>query len=238
MGLRGAVPIVLALFPMMYGLEDPQVYFNIAFFVVLVSLLFQGLTVALVARWLRLEVPPPLEPVQRVTLDVPGHYEHEMVGFVVREESHIAGREVSEVRLPEGVFINAVLRDGLPLQAMNQARLAPGDFVYFLARPSSVAQIGALLDPHLAPRHLDEHRYFGEFTLNGNAVLGDVAAAYGIEAPKGKGELTLAAYISLVFHGRAVVGDLVALGTAQLVVREIEGDIIRKVGLRLPRAEA
>jgi potassium/hydrogen antiporter len=235
MGLRGAVPIVLALFPMMYGMEGSQLYFNLAFFVVLVSLLLQGLTVSPAARWLKLEVPPPLEPVQRVTLDVPGHYEHELVGFVVREESLVAGHELTGLRLPEGSHLCAVLRGGLPLRDSEGNKLAAGDFIWFFTRPSAVAHLGALLDPHSVPPHLDEHRYFGEFTLNGEAILGDVAAVYGIEVPSGKAPLTLHEYISQIFHGRAVVGDLVPLGTAQLVVREIQQGTVRGVGLRLPR---
>jgi potassium/hydrogen antiporter len=82
-GLRGAVPIVLALFPIMYGVEDARLYFNVAFFIVLVSLLLQGWTIAPAARLLRLEVPPSAAPLQRLTLDMPGHFEHEILGYQV-----------------------------------------------------------------------------------------------------------------------------------------------------------
>ena len=71
-GLRGAVPVVLGLFPVMYGVEDARLYFNVAFFIVLVSLVLQGWTIAPAARLLRLEVPPSPEPLQRLTLDMPG----------------------------------------------------------------------------------------------------------------------------------------------------------------------
>ncbi|MEZ5740869.1 MAG: potassium/proton antiporter [Burkholderiaceae bacterium] len=71
-GLRGAVPIILALFPWMAGLPNHQVYFNVAFFVVLLSLLLQGWTVAPVARWLGLEVPSRKTRLQRIELGMPG----------------------------------------------------------------------------------------------------------------------------------------------------------------------
>jgi cell volume regulation protein A len=235
MGLRGAVPIVLALFPMMYGMEGARLYFEIAFFVVLVSLLLQGFTVSPAARWLGLEVPPALKPVQRVTLDVPGHYEHEMVGFVVHGGSFVAGRAPAQLSLPEGAALSIVLRNGLPLALGADTRLETGDFIYFIARPGCLQRLGALFDPHTVPPHLDETRYFGEFTLNGGALLGEVAAAYGIPVPPESAELTLDEYLSRTFHRRAVVGDHVPLGSAQLVVRAIEGGTILQVGLRLPR---
>jgi cell volume regulation protein A len=232
-GLRGAVPIILALFPVMYGIENARLYFNVAFFVVLVSLVVQGWTVAPVARWLRLETPPPVEPAQRVTLDVPGHYEHEMVSFRVDTGSLVAGRDLSEFRIPGTARLMAVLRNGMPF-ADPDARLAEGDYVCFLARPNDVQALGQLFDPHTAPAHLEEHRYFGDFTLNGDAKVGDLAGVYGVEVSPQLAPLSLEQYLSRTFHGRASVGDTVTLGAAKLVVREIEHGRVTRVGLRLP----
>jgi cell volume regulation protein A len=67
-GLRGAVPIVLALFPVLSNLPGSERYFNIAFAVVLVSLLLQGTTLGPVARWLRVAEPPPPPPEERPVL--------------------------------------------------------------------------------------------------------------------------------------------------------------------------
>lgn len=232
-GLRGAVPIILALFPMMYGLENARLYFNVAFFVVLFSLLLQGWTLAPAARWLGLEVPPLTEPIQRITLDVPGHYEHEMVSFRVSGGSIVAGRSLSEFRLPETSQLMAIIRDGVPVNSTS-APLKPGDYVYFLVRPKDVERLGQLFDPHLAPAYLEEHQYFGDFMLNGDAVLGDVASFYGMTVPDYTAKLTLHEYLSRAFHGRPSVGDAVSLGTATFVVREIQGDKITRVGMRLP----
>jgi cell volume regulation protein A len=232
-GLRGAVPVVLALFPMMYEVDNARLYFNVAFFIVLTSLLLQGATLAPAARWLKLEAPHASEPLQRVTVDLPGHFEHEIVCYQVHARSLAAGGPVAELALPEGVQPMAVIRDGMPQPMHAGVRLAHGDYVYLLARPERLAPLSKVFDPHLEPDRLEAHRYFGDFALNGDAVVGEVAAVYGFAVPEAIAGKTLAQYLDERFHGRAVVGDRAPLGRAELVVRELDGDRIVRIGLRL-----
>jgi cell volume regulation protein A len=232
-GLRGAVPVVLALFPLIYGADHARLYFNVAFFIVLVSLLLQGWTIAPAARWLRLEVPPTTEPLQRVTLDIPGHFEHEILCYEVRPLSPIAGRAFGELELPDDKHVMAVMRDGVPQPLRPELQFGAGDYVYVLARPRSLARLSMLFDPHVEPDRLEEHRYFGDFVLNGEAVAGELAAVYGFAIPESAADKTLARYLDESFRGRVVVGDRVGLGGAELVVREIEDGKVTRVGLRL-----
>jgi potassium/hydrogen antiporter len=224
---------VLALFPLLYGADHARLYFNVAFFIVLISLLLQGWTIAPVARWLRLEVPPTTEPLQRVTLDIPGHFEHEILCYEVKPRSAIAGRAYGELELPADKQVMAVMRAGVPELLRPELQFRAGDFVYVLARPTSLARLSMLFDPHVEPDRLEEHRYFGDFVLNGDAVAGELAAVYGFAIPEGAADQTLARYLDESFRGRVVVGDRVALGSAELVVREIEDGRITRVGLRL-----
>ncbi len=234
-GLRGAVPVVLALFPIMYGVDNARLYFDVAFFIVLVSLLLQGWTVAPAARLLGLEVPPSTEPAHRVTLDMPGHFEHEIVSYEVPAGSTAAMRELASLELPANARILALIRDGepQPLDAGQQAR--PGDYVHLLARPKSVPQLNRLFDPHRAPERLDERHYFGDFVVNGEALLPDLAAVYGFEVPPEHAGSTLADYLNRRSHGRVVVGDRAPLGNVQLVVREMADGRVTRVGLKLRR---
>src|SRR5690606_7349478 len=71
-GLRGAVSILLAIVPVLVGLPNGQAIFNIAFMVVLASLLIQGWSIGPVARWLGLIVPPRRGPLERIALELPG----------------------------------------------------------------------------------------------------------------------------------------------------------------------
>jgi cell volume regulation protein A len=232
-GLRGAVPVVLALFPAMYGAEDARLYFNVAFFIVLVSLLLQGWTIAPAARLLRLEVPPSAEPLQRLTLDMPGHFEHEILGYQVRPGSLVGARDLGSLELPEGVQVMAVMRDGVPQPLRPGLGCAPGDYVYVLAQPKLLPQVNKLFDPHQAPDRLEEHRYFGDFVLNGDSLLDEVADVYGLDIPASAVGRTLAKYLDELFHGRVVVGDRASLGNAVLVVRELQEGRVSRVGLKL-----
>ncbi len=232
-GLRGAVPVVLALFPVMYGVENARLYFNVAFFIVLVSLVLQGWTIGPAARLLRVEVPPSVEPLQRLTLDMPGHFEHEVLGYQVQAGSLAAARDLATLELPEGMQIMALMRDGAPQPLRPELGFKPGDYVYVLAQPKFLAQANKLFDPHQAPERLEEHRYFGDFVLNGDATLADLADVYGLDIPQGHAGQTLAAYLDELFHGRVVVGDRAALGKAVLVVREMQEGRVSRVGLKL-----
>lgn len=232
-GLRGAVPVVLAMFPIIYGAEHARLFFNVAFFIVLVSLLLQGWTIAPAARWLQLEAPPSTEPLQRITLDVPGHYEHEILGYQVRSGSRIAGRALVDLVLPQGVQVMAIMRDGQAQPVQPGARFAAGDHVYLLAQADDLAHLSKLFDPHLEPARLEAHHYFGDFVLNGDAVAGDLAVVYGFSVPEDVQGKTLAQYLADTFHGRVGVGDSVTLGGAELVVREVEEGVVTRVGLRL-----
>src|SRR5262245_53840349 len=86
-GLRGAVGIFLASIPLLVGLQNGQLYFDVAFVVVLVSLLVQGWTIAPVARRLHIALPR-LDPIaRRVELDLPGQLAQELVGYPVETNS-------------------------------------------------------------------------------------------------------------------------------------------------------
>src|SRR5262249_25740338 len=82
-GLRGAVGIFLASIPLLVGLPKAHLYFNIAFVVVLTSLLIQGWTIAAAARWLQIALPRHDQLPRRVELDLPGQLEQELVGYPV-----------------------------------------------------------------------------------------------------------------------------------------------------------
>jgi cell volume regulation protein A len=232
-GLRGAVPIILALFPLLAGLENAQLYFNTAFFVVLVSLLVQGWTVAPVAHWLGLQVPASPGAVQRVNVDVPGQFEQEFVGYRVTPEAAAVGQSPARLSLPEGARVLTVIRGERSLAVADVHTLESGDYIYLYAPGRVVSELDNLFAAVPQPDYLEEHQFFGDFVLKGDARLSDVSAAYGFKIDPAIAAHTLAEHLALEFKRRPVVGDRYRLGKVELVVREIQQGVITLVGLRL-----
>lgn len=231
-GLRGAVPIILATFPLLAGLEHGLLLLDMAFFVVLVSLVLQGWTLAPIARRLGLEVPPQAEPLQRLELDAGGPTDIELIAYRVLPGSGAINSPPNDLGLPRGARVSAVLRERTVLDLRMPVALREGDLVYVLAPAGRVEAVTRVFEPVQAQRRSEA--FFGEFAVKGDALVGDLAAVYGFEAPQTKGpNQTLADYLHEAFNRRPVVGDRLQLGTCELVVREIQGERISQVGLKL-----
>ena len=229
MGLRGAVPIILALFPLMAGVQQSFRLFEYTFVIVLLSLLVQGMTVGSAARLLGLEVPAPREPRLRSGMHLPTSPDFEMLEYAVEPNSAAAGANPAQLQLPKDARLVAVAR-GAQLHIPPPALLQEGDIACVLAPEDSFERVGELFVAGPGPAGELTRRFFGDFVLNGEALLEDVCEAYGM-APVGKGSLE--EFLRRRLQGRPVVGDAVHVGDIELTVREMEGPRIVKVGLKL-----
>jgi cell volume regulation protein A len=140
-GLRGAVGIFLASLPVLAGLPNAQLYFNVGFFVVLASLVVQGWTIAPLARRLRLALRGGGYRVTRVELDLPGQLERELVGYPLQEDSPLLRGQRS---LPDWTQAVLVVREGDVAPASALGELRAGDYVYLLAPPRRVRELDAV----------------------------------------------------------------------------------------------
>ncbi|MDP2239783.1 MAG: potassium/proton antiporter [Burkholderiales bacterium] len=237
-GLRGAVPIILGIFPLLAGLDNAKLFFNIAFFVVLLSLLVQGWTVAGAARLLQLEVPPDSAPVHRFDLDIRGHWDFELLRYDLTENSPVLRHDLSRLPLPEQTSIAAVVRNDRLESHKQLQTLKPGDHVYVIASAKHVSPLNRLFIAPDSPDRLEEHRFFGDLVLDGDANLKDVVEFYGLElSTDSAADITLAGYLHGIFHKRPVVGDRIRLGRVELVVREMNDNKISRIGLKFRRSE-
>ncbi|WP_289101327.1 potassium/proton antiporter [uncultured Marinobacter sp.] len=232
-GLRGAVPIVLALFPIIAGLPDAQLVFHAAFFIVLVSLVVQGTTMAPLARKLKLEVPAGEDPYRRLPLDAPAAGDHELMLFPLRGQNWESPKRLGQLRLPDNTAVAGVFRNRQCLQPTKDLEVSTGDVVAMFATPAVLPELGKALSGRQAPKHLAERAFFGDFVLNGDALLGDVEQVYGIEFDELPPDLSLAECFAKRTKGHPVVGDKVILGPVTLVARATEADRVTKVGLKM-----
>lgn len=231
-GLRGAVPIILALFPLLAGIEKAPLYFNIAFFVVLISLLVQGWTVAPLARYLGLGVPPGPEPVIRVDTAIPGH-PCEILVYHLSPVSELKGLAPVQLKLPGTARLTAVVRNGAILDPARLNRFEAGDYVHVLTDTAKVDELGRIFT---SIEYASAQDFFGNFILDANARLADIAALYGFYAVPGIAEKSIGDYLTGQFAQSPVVGDRARFDNIELVVREIDQQgRITRVGLKITR---
>ncbi|MBN9000491.1 MAG: potassium/proton antiporter, partial [Rhizobiales bacterium] len=232
-GLRGAVSILLAILRMIGGVTGGQDMFNAAFRVVLCSLVLQGWTIAPVARWLGLVVPARLGPVERIELELPGKGDHEVVAYRVIGESAVGrGR-----RIPRWARPSMIVRDGRSLRYEVAGPLRENDRVYIVTATEHVR----LLDQLFArpSEHADSAALFGDFGLDPDAPIADLADAYGFRPPPEFTARTAGALLETAFGTDIEEGDRIAVGPVDLIVRRLNDDHeIAEVGLALEQRAA
>ena len=232
-GLRGAVPIFLAIIPVLAGLPDAAAFVGVAFITVLTSLIVQGWTVAGAARMLDLDVPPAL-PAARLDIDLPGQLGDEsmVAGYRVEARSPAVSKAVEALPIPPTASVLVVIRDGIARTVASAPPLAPGDYVLALARPQDLGLLDRLFGPRPDRSKADARGLLGEFSFDGATALAAITHLYD-PAAKIDGAVTLAEFMADGFAGRPAVGDRMRLGAIELIVRDMQGDAITQVGVEL-----
>ena len=143
-GLRGAVPIILATYPVLAGVEGGRRIFDLVFFVVVVSTLLQGAPIRWLARKLDLVAPGPAAP--RAVLEIVSRdpLAGEVLSFYVEPASAVAGSAIADLPFPEGATVMLIVRGSELVPPRGPTPLEPGDHVYVFARPGEKALVQLL----------------------------------------------------------------------------------------------
>ena len=140
-GLRGAVPVVLATFPVIEGVEGSLAFFNIAFFAVLLSTLLQGTTFEPIARALRATTEEPALPRPLVEVGSIRQLGADVVEVPIHDGDAAIGVRVRDLGLPREALVNVLVRNDEALPPRGSTRLQAGDRLYIVARQSAMDAI-------------------------------------------------------------------------------------------------
>ncbi|WP_346350655.1 potassium/proton antiporter [Oceanimonas sp. AH20CE76] len=230
-GLRGAVPIVLAIFPLMAGIEEGSMLFNVAFFVVLISLLVQGSTLPPMARWLQVEVPSEPAPKRRSMLGIFKEDDFEVFLYQVESQS-LDGVVVRQLTFPPHCRVAAVFRGEHLLPASGSTRLAINDVLCVIGRSTHLKTLNNMFGGDIEVAREKARAFFGDFILDADARMGDVVLIYGVDVADDESDLPLGSFMLKHTSGHPVVGDHFERYGMVWTVADVDGDRVLKAGLR------
>ncbi|MGL5490665.1 MAG: potassium/proton antiporter, partial [Shewanella sp.] len=231
-GLRGAVPIILAVFPMMAGLPGAQLYFNLAFFVVIVSLLVQGASLTTAARLAKVELPPKPLPISRSGVEIYPRSEWEVFVYCLSESKWCIGEPLKRLAMPDGTRIAAVFRNNTLLHPSGSTCLEAGDILCVLGQEKSLEALSNLFSQ--APETDEVSRFFGDFFIDTEVKLADLAPIYGLTLDDETGAMTVADLVALELGAHPVLGDQFLWQSLHWVVAGLYEGKVTNVGIRLP----
>jgi potassium/hydrogen antiporter len=143
-GLRGATPIWLATFPVVAGVEESKLLFNIVFFVMVTSTLVQGATFDPLARALGLTTSEPALPRPLVESGVVRGLGGEVVAYRVRDDDAVVGHMVKELGLPREALVNVIVRRGSAIPPRGSTEIEAGDELHVLVRREAHPEVERL----------------------------------------------------------------------------------------------
>ena len=142
-GLRGGAPIMLATFPMLEGTKHSDLMFHIVFFIVLTSVLLQGMTIMPLARLLKLDAPLQKTPRMPLSVEQTGNSDANSLEFIV--EDNLNGRTLAELQLPEGALILLIRRGENFIMPRGYTSLQTGDVLTIMGSDKALEKCSIIL---------------------------------------------------------------------------------------------
>ena len=140
-GLRGAVPIILATYPLVAGVPDAALIFNIVFFIVLISALIHGTSIPTVARWLGLAAPLQEKRKLSREFEVDPNTPSELIELTIPPDASAVGQQVVDLGLPEGALIILMQKEGERFVPSGSTVIEAGDTLLLLTTDDLVQTV-------------------------------------------------------------------------------------------------
>ncbi len=231
-GLKGAIPIVLAIYPLLGGAPGALELFDVVFFVVLLSALLQGWSLPWAAD--RLGVREAGVPAPPVTLEITSlkDVDGDIVDYLVEPSCLAAGRRVRALALPETAVIAMLLRDGDMIPPRGSTSIEAGDHVFVVLKPA----VRPMVDRMFAPRQLPEQERVVEmaFPMSASATVGEVEEFYGVHLDPDP-ERTLGDLLVERLAGELRRGATIEAGELRLGVVEVIDGIVTTIDVEVLR---
>jgi len=250
-GLRGAVPITLAILPVMAGLPDAFLLFDIAFGVVILSLVLQGTTIPFMANLFKVRVPSNAEPDEEMEIWVSEQASITLYEFEVKPGAFAMGRhplDISSSISEDEIAIFALIRNEKIVIVDQDTRLKYGDRVWYGLRGNHAAKIARIYnDIKLDRRSVED--FYGDWMISPNVRLGDLPffdesvsstppntkVTYDKEgSPVNMWQQTVAEFIKANLNTAPVPGDTVQINEEwSLIIKDIDDKgTLRTIGLK------
>lgn len=250
-GLRGAVPITLAMLPVMAGIDNAFMLFDIAFGVVVLSLILQGTTIPFMANLFKVRIPNNKDPKEELEVWVSDKASITLYEFEVQSGAFAIGRhpmDVSRRISPDEISVFALLRKQEVVVVNEDTKLKFGDSVWYAMRGNHASKIANIFnDTTLDRKVIDD--FYGDWLLSPSVKLGDLPFFTGIMEseslvdslksenegdPKSMWEQTVAEYIKGSLGTAPVSGDTVAISEEwSLVIKDVDDQgKLRTIGLK------
>ncbi|AWT48669.1 potassium/proton antiporter [Psychrobacter sp. YP14] len=250
-GLRGAVPITLAILPVMAGLPDAFLLFDIAFGVVILSLVLQGTTIPFMANLFKVRVPSNAEPDEEMEIWVSEQASITLYEFEVKPGAFAMGRhplDISSSISKDEIAIFALIRNEKIVIVDQDTRLKYGDRVWYGLRGNHAAKIARIYnDIKLDRRSVED--FYGDWMISPNVRLGDLPffdesvsstppntkVTYDKEgSPVNMWQQTVAEFIKANLNTAPVPGDTVQINEEwSLIIKDIDDKgTLRTIGLK------
>lgn len=224
-GLRGSVPIILAIFPLIFGLEQAPIIFNVVFFVVLISATVQGSTLPWVARKLGLTEEPEAQPAATLEITAISEVDAEIVEYTLGDNPRAASRLLSRMALPDGTVVAMITRGNEVIAPRGSTRLYSGDHLFVVLKPAVRAFVDCVFSAALQAFDDDEPTK-DRLWLKGNTRVDDVMSSYGIYLGE-EGELTLDQLV------KQKLGDVEPTEGTELQIEAMRVRIEAMIGVRI-----
>ncbi|MBS1552647.1 MAG: potassium/proton antiporter [Bacteroidetes bacterium] len=132
-GLRGAVPIVFATYPLLAGIEKAEMIFNIVFFISVTSVLIQGTTLSIVSKWLHVALPEKVKKITEIDKLIIEHPKSSLREFEISSGSYTVSKRIVDLNFPKSAFIIMIKRNGEYIRPGGSTQIKENDILMVLA---------------------------------------------------------------------------------------------------------